>query len=359
MLTHYKEVNMKQTAIPLTDEEKANMQLLEITGGILTGVTDPDKLIGSLVLPDGITKIDKFAFSDCSGLTNIVIPNSVKVIADYAFSCCTGLTSIVIPDSVTKIGDDVFSDCSSLIRVIIPDSVTKIGDYVFSNCTHLTELTVDNENPVYCSENNILYTKDKTRLIAAAGGLKGCVVLPDTVTEISPYAFSGRTGLTGVTIPAAVTWITEWLFSDCSGLKSIVIPDTVTVIDEKAFFRCSSLTSIRIPDSVTKIGDHVFLDCTHLTELTVDNENPVYCSENNILYTKDKTHLIAAAGGLKGRVVLPDTVTEIAAFSFRDCCSLTSVNIPRSVTRINDCAFSGCTGLIELNVDSENPIYIQ
>ena len=348
---------MKQTAIPLTDEEKANMQLLEITGGILTGVTDPDKLIGSLVLPDGITKIEKFAFSDCSGLTNIVIPNSVKVIADYAFSCCTGLTSIVIPDSVTKIGNNVFSDCSSLIRVIIPDSVTKIGDYVFSNCTHLTELTVDNENPVYCSENNILYTKDKTHLIAAAGGLKGCVVLPDTVTEISPYAFSGRTGLTGITIPAAVAWITECLFSDCSGLKSIVIPDTVTVIDKKAFFRCSSLTSIRIPDSVTKIGDAVFLYCTHLTELTVDNKNPVYCSENNILYTKDKTHLIAAAGGLKGRVVLPDTVTEIADFSFRDCCSLTSVNIPRSVTRINDCAFSGCTGLIELNVDSENPIY--
>ena len=108
---------MKQTAIPLTDEEKANMQLLEITGGILTGVTDPDKLIGSLVLPDGITKIDKFAFSDCSGLTNIVIPNSVKVIADYAFSCCTGLTSIVIPDSVTKIGNNVFSDCSYSLKI--------------------------------------------------------------------------------------------------------------------------------------------------------------------------------------------------------------------------------------------------
>ena len=100
---------MQQINPLLTDEEKANLKLLETTDGILTEITDPDKLIGSLVLPDGITKIDKFAFSDCSGLTNIVIPNSVKVIADYAFSDCRSLTSINIPGSVTRIGNCAFS----------------------------------------------------------------------------------------------------------------------------------------------------------------------------------------------------------------------------------------------------------
>jgi hypothetical protein len=58
MLTHYKEVNMKQTAIPLTDEEKANLKLLKITDGIVTGLTDHRKLLGTLVLPDRITEID-------------------------------------------------------------------------------------------------------------------------------------------------------------------------------------------------------------------------------------------------------------------------------------------------------------
>ena len=383
---------MKQTAIPLTDEEKANMQLLEITGGILTGVTDPNKLIGSLVLPEGITEIGTLVFADCSGLKCISIPNSMKVI-----------------------GDSVFSDCTGLARIGIPNSVTEIGDYVFSGCTCLTELTVDRENPVYCSANNILYTKNKKHLIVAAGGLKGHIVLPDGVTGIAEAAFLNCRSLTGVHIPVTVTRIginafsrctnlinltvdsanpvyysednsiytknTKHLiaaagglkghivlpngvtgigyeaFADCTALTGVTIPATVTRIAHQAFIGCSSLTNVRIPDSVTKIDDYAFFGCTHLTELTVDNENPVYCSENNILYTKDKTRLIAAAGGLKGRVVLPDTVTEIADYSFRDCCFLTSVNIPCSVTRINDCAFSGCTGLTELNVDSENPIY--
>ena len=137
---------MQQTKIPLTDEEQANLKLLETTDGILTEITDPDKLIGSLVLPDGITEIDKFAFSDCSGLTNIVIPNSVKVIADYAFSCCTGLTSMVIPDSVTAINGAVFYDCTGLTNVVIPDTVTEIGDGAFEDINSNAHFTVASES---------------------------------------------------------------------------------------------------------------------------------------------------------------------------------------------------------------------
>ncbi|HBI63376.1 MAG TPA: cell surface protein, partial [Lachnospiraceae bacterium] len=39
---------------------------------------------------------------------------------------------------------------------------------------------------------------------------------------------------------------------------------------------------------------------------------------------------------------LPDTITEIADFSFDDCTSLTSITIPNSVTKIGVCAFYGC-----------------
>ena len=47
---------MQQTL--LTDEEKTNVNILKITHGIVPGLTDPHKLLGTLVLPDGITEID-------------------------------------------------------------------------------------------------------------------------------------------------------------------------------------------------------------------------------------------------------------------------------------------------------------
>ena len=156
---------MKQTAIPLTDEEKANMQLLEITDGMVIRVTDPDKLIGSLVLPEGITEIGMFAFAHCSGLTSIIIPDSVTKIGQGAFACCFGLSCItipctvteiadevffwnglihiVIPDTVIKIGKDAFSDCSSLTSVIIPHSVAEIGDEAFFGCTNLKTVIIE------------------------------------------------------------------------------------------------------------------------------------------------------------------------------------------------------------------------
>ena len=71
---------------PITPEEKTNVRLLEITDGKLTGVTDKEKLAGSLVLPDSVTEIGDEAFSGCTGLTNVVIPDTVTEIGDGAFS---------------------------------------------------------------------------------------------------------------------------------------------------------------------------------------------------------------------------------------------------------------------------------
>ena len=65
--------------------------------------------IKTVVIQAGITRIGKYAFSYCSGLTSITIPDSVTSIGSYAFEDCSGLTSITIPDSVTRIGEGAFS----------------------------------------------------------------------------------------------------------------------------------------------------------------------------------------------------------------------------------------------------------
>ena len=196
----------------------------------------------------------------------ITIPNSVTSIGSSAFYGCSGLTSITIPNSVTSIGSSAFSGCGSLTSITIPNSVTSIGDAAFSYCRGLTSITVESENSIFDSRDNcnaIIETSSNT-LIA------GCktTTIPNSVTSIGNYAFSGCSGLTSITIPNSVTSIGSSAFQGCSGLTSITIPDGVTSIGSSAFQGCSSLTSITIPNSVTSIGSSAFQGCSSLTSIT-------------------------------------------------------------------------------------------
>lgn len=210
----------------LTPEEKTNLNLLEIMDGRLTRVISPDKLIGSLVLPDSVTEI-----------------------GDYAFSGCTALASIVIPDSVTVIGEAAFFGCTGLTTIAVPGSVTDIGNGAFAACVNLMQLTVDNANAAYCSEDNIIYTKDKKSLVAVAAGLKDSIVIPNTVSEIRRHAFSGCSGLTSIVIPDSVTTISGAAFSECTSLIEVPTMPRGVMDTNDCFNNCTSLTagSITVP----------------------------------------------------------------------------------------------------------------
>ena len=67
----------------------------------------------------------------------IVIPNDVISICGFAF-WENHMTSVVIPDSVTSIGSYAFSDCGNLKNITIPDSVTFFGESVFTNTAWVT-----------------------------------------------------------------------------------------------------------------------------------------------------------------------------------------------------------------------------
>lgn len=80
----------------------------------------------------GVEKKILIAFR--SNADSYIIPESVTCIGDYAFTDCSKLTSIIIPKSVKEIGKDAFKGCSNLTSVIIPESVTRIDDNAFSSC---------------------------------------------------------------------------------------------------------------------------------------------------------------------------------------------------------------------------------
>ena len=99
--------------------------------------------------------------------------------------------------------------------------------------------------------------------------IDGRGIIPDGVTEIRDYAFSGCTSLQSIEIPNSVTKIGSEAFRGCTSLQSIEIPDSVTEIGESAFRCCTSLQSIVIPDSVTEVGWSAFWGCTSLDSVII------------------------------------------------------------------------------------------
>ena len=85
-------------------------------------------LVTDLIIPEGVTAIKNYAFSECSSLTSITIPNSVTSIGYIAFLRCYRLTSITIPENVTYIETGAFDDCWNLTSITSLIPADKLHD---------------------------------------------------------------------------------------------------------------------------------------------------------------------------------------------------------------------------------------
>lgn len=98
-----------------------------------------NKKVQTIVLPNTLTTIEAYAFTNCNNLKSINIPNSVKSIGEYAFYQCSNLVSIVIPEGVTTIEQYTFNQCYTLKNVKLPSTLKIINYGAFCNCNNLVD----------------------------------------------------------------------------------------------------------------------------------------------------------------------------------------------------------------------------
>ena len=68
-------------------------------------------LAHSYKVPEGVQKIEKFAFRECNNISQVELPQSVKELGAGAFASCYELKKINLPENLEIIGEACFADC--------------------------------------------------------------------------------------------------------------------------------------------------------------------------------------------------------------------------------------------------------
>lgn len=325
--------------------------------------------------------------------TDVVIPSEIngkKVAGIGAVFENKPVRSVIVPDGVERIDANAFGNCTQLEMVSVPASVKRIESNAFRNCVSLTHVFID-DLAAWCNirfsmyESNPMVHADNLYL---DGALVTDIVLPAGITEICDYAFAGVSSLKSVIIPDGVTIIGEDAFSDCVSLEKVSVPDSVKQIGRAAFSGCVSLAAITIPDRTEIIDIFAFNGCSALTiycKGAIEGENwdqewnsdrPVvwYCDHNDVaddgrIYfvedgiryaVKDGTATVTEQSTmLSGSIQLPSTVTvngktypvtAIDEKAFYLCDKITGVFIPQGVTAIENRTFLGCSSLAGVSI---------
>lgn len=269
---------------------------------------------------------------------------------DYYYKVSGNVPSEYAGQKVTSIAN-IFHD-SEITKITVPDSVTEIRSYAFSGCTQLTDIRLPEH-----------ITKLETGLFNGCSSLK--TIPMKNITEIGQDAFKNCSSLTEIDL-SQVTEIQSGAFDGCTSLTEIDIGRYITTLHDYTFANCTSLAWITT-GFVESLEDYVFLNCRNLGVVATSGFSAI---------GKGAFMGCAKLGGLdlsKLSVIEQDTFNgcislstdigkntkRINARAFYNCKKLSIFNIPDSLYIIDDYAFYGCEHLTVLpSVESNNIYYI-
>ncbi|WP_448915237.1 leucine-rich repeat protein, partial [Eubacterium ramulus] len=251
------------------------------------------------------------AFYNCTDIESVVIPNGIKRVGRFAFEYASGIKRITIPESVTDIDvgalrgisvktagplgggydyefgwknfipDYAFDYCDKLNSIYIPQGIT----YMKKNSNkNLLFFNVDINNEMYSSVDGVLFNKEKTRLIAYPSGRTGAYTIPNGVISVDNGAFWNSGNLSSIYIPEEVVDMGRYPFWSCTKLKSLYICSPQIVQDFSNPFNGSKYygdTSIILPSTITNINPYIIENFGQAEKII----------DNNITYTAYSNHV--------------------------------------------------------------------
>ena len=131
-----------------------------------------------------------------------------------------------------------FSQCTMLIDVVLPEGLRSYGGAVFAACNNLDRVVLHSGSESdFIVENGFVLSNDRQRLIECLpdGSSATQYVIPDGVSEVCAYAFSGRFLYERLTIPESMEHIGIYAFNRCFNLmRTYVLANEPPVIAPSA-----------------------------------------------------------------------------------------------------------------------------
>ena len=346
--------------------------------------------ITSVVIPEGVETVEKYAFYNCSALVKVTLPESCETISTAAFNNCKLLENVNF-ENVNIIYDMAFMGCESLsceetggadlsgvytigeyafsgtaLKEAKLPYLSRVGGGIFSGCKMLTKVELGQRTRV----SNKMFENTP---------IKEIVIYSDVVAD---NAFIGCTELESVVFKNDMTYIGESAFKDCTKLSSVTFEGSVEKIASLAFNGCRSLEAIDLPNCKIVLGDSVFGDSgikrivfgnkTEIASIGISlfeklsgvdadiSASELYKLAGNAIYTKDGKELVLVLPDRSvSSITVPASVEKIGDGAFSSATSITTVKFENgsNLKAIGNSAFANCTFLVSIELPS-NPIEI-
>ena len=291
-------------------DNKLNYALCEIGGvktAVVIGVADyTQTTFAPLAEIDGHTTTRilwnylKYNASFVGGLTTVVIPDGVTEIDAYAFyyasygsptTALSNMTTLVLGSGLESIGEGAFYACNALTTVIVPDSVTALGNHAFYHSDgHLVILCEAESKPAGWSE----YFDDKggsntyvdvvwgfvdtasvdglEYALCEIGGVKTAIVYK--VNDLTMKTFNVVSSVDGYSVTDIVWNMSLYHTTFFGSIQTMALPGTIKNIPDNAFYRAytvslGSLTSLTLGEGIESIGSNAFYGCDSLISVII------------------------------------------------------------------------------------------
>ena len=185
---------------------------------------------------------------------------------------------------------NAFAKCTEITSIKVPESIERIELGTFRGCIKLARIDVDSNNLNYTSdENGVLFSKDKKTLISYPPASPiTAYSIPESVTEIEPFAFFGCENINDLKLSPNIKETNCFSFYTCV-FDTIVIPEGVEKINVLTFGLCS-YNKMYLPKSLTYIdcrGIYSYKNTTDILsgsfngEIVIDEDFQIFYAGND------------------------------------------------------------------------------